>query len=194
MDKYNILITGCSSGLGNYLVKKFELEGHLILKHMGRMDKDLSLTKQTLELAELAREFGVNMLINNAAIVCPNMYLNEYNVDMIEDMINVDLTAPILLTNSLLPNLKKIININSMVGLEIKSPRTLYSATKWGLRGFSNSLKKENSNIDILDVYPTNIKTTPDKINAMNVEEVVDKIYNAFDNNLKDLVLDGRPK
>ena len=66
-----------------------------------------------------------------------------------------------------------------MVGLEVKTPRTLYSATKWGLRGFSNSFKKESS-VKVLDVYPTNIKTTPDRNNAMDIDWVVDKIYNAF--------------
>ena len=107
-------------------------------------------------------------------------------------MINVNLTAPILLSYHLQHKLKKIININSMVGLEIKTPRTLYSATKWGLRGFSNSLKKENKDLNVLDVYPTNIKTTPDRENAMELDYVVNKIYDSFEKNEKELILDGR--
>ena len=107
-------------------------------------------------------------------------------------MINVNLTAPILLSSVLADQLKHIININSMVGLEIKAPRTLYSATKWGLRGFSNSLKKENSKIKVLDVYPTNIKTTPDRKNAMELDYVVQKIYSSFKEGHEDLILDGR--
>ena len=107
-------------------------------------------------------------------------------------MINVNLTAPILLTYHLLPQLKNIININSIVGLEVKPFRTMYSATKWGLRGFAQSLKAENKNINILDVYPTNIKTTPDKQNAMEVDYVIDSIYNSFINKEKTLILDGR--
>ena len=107
-------------------------------------------------------------------------------------MIDVNLTAPILLTYHLQSYLTDIININSMVGLEIKSPRTLYSATKWGLRGFSQSLKQENKNINILDVYPTNIKTSPDKENAMDVEFVVNSIYNSFNQKQQELILDGR--
>ena len=79
-----------------------------------------------------------------------------------------------------------------MVGLEVKAPRTLYSATKWGLRGFSNSLKKENNNIKILDVYPTNIKTTPDRQNAMELNFVVESIYQSFIKNKEQLILDGR--
>ena len=80
-----------------------------------------------------------------------------------------------------------------MVGLEIKAPRTLYSATKWGLRGFSNSLKKE-SNLSVLDVYPTNIKTTPDRANAMDIDMVVDEIYSAFIEEKEELILDGRKR
>ena len=79
-----------------------------------------------------------------------------------------------------------------MVGLEVKSPRTLYSATKWGLRGFSNSLKKENKNINVLDVYPTNIKTDPKRQNAMELDFVINEIYNAFVQQKENLILDGR--
>ena len=82
-----------------------------------------------------------------------------------------------------------------MVGLEVKQPRTLYSATKWGLRGFSNSLQAEKGIPFILDVYPTNIKTTPDKENAMPVDVVVNHIYESFDKGTDNyLILDGRPK
>ena len=115
-----------------------------------------------------------------------------YSSEEIYKMIDVNLTAPILLTYHLQSYLTDIININSMVGLEIKSPRTLYSATKWGLRGFSQSLKQENKNINILDVYPTNIKTSPDKENAMDVEFVVNSIYNSFNQKQQELILDGR--
>jgi short-subunit dehydrogenase len=107
-------------------------------------------------------------------------------------MIDVNLTSPILLTFYLLDQLTDVININSMVGLEIKPSRTLYSATKWGLRGFAQSLKEENKNTNILDVYPTNIKTTPDKQNAMDVDFVVDNIYDSFLNKKQTLILDGR--
>ena len=86
---------------------------------------------------------SIDILINNAAIICPGKELLLYSHDEISNMVEVNLTAPILLTFYLLNQLTDIININSMVGLEIKSPRTLYSATKWGLRGFAQSLKEE---------------------------------------------------
>jgi short-subunit dehydrogenase len=187
-----ILITGSNSGLGKHLLSKFKNEGYEIFEHNGSKHYDLSNPDEIKKLADDARIFGINILINNAAIVCPNKEFSLYSVEEIHKMINVNLSAPILLTYYLQNFLTDIININSMVGLETKSPRTLYSATKWGLRGFSQSLKQENKNINILDVYPTNIKTTPDKQNAMNVDLVVNSIYNSFINKEQTLILDGR--
>ena len=48
--------------------------------------------------------------------------------------------------------------------------------------------------INILDVYPTNIKTKPDINNAMDVNMVVDQIYMSFIKKEKELILDGRKK
>jgi short-subunit dehydrogenase len=191
MNKFRVLITGCSSGLGLHLANKFEQEGHFVFRHEGRKHFDLTNSDEIKKLSQEAKKQQIDVLINNAAIVCPNILLEKYDADLIDSMIEVNLKAPIILTKNLLSNLKGVININSMVGLEVKTPRTLYSATKWGLRGFSNSFKKEN-NVKVLDVYPTNIKTTPDRINAMDIDWVVDKIYNAFIEQKEELILDGR--
>jgi len=187
-----VLITGANSGLGKHLVSKFKFNGYEVFEHNGSKHYNLSNQNEIKQLADDAKKFGVNILINNAAIICPSKEFSLYSQEEINNMVNVNLTAPILLTFYLLNQLTDIININSMVGLEVKSPRTLYSATKWGLRGFSQSLKTENNKLNVLDVYPTNIKTTPDKQNAMDVEFVVDSIYNSFLNKEQTLILDGR--
>jgi short-subunit dehydrogenase len=190
--KKKILITGCSSGLGIFLVNKFQSKGHDVFQHLGKKHYDLSDINDIKKLANEAIDYNVDVLVNNAAIVCPNILLNEYTEELILNMIDVNLRAPILLSYFLQSHLTDIININSMVGLEYKKPRTLYSATKWGLRGFSNSLKLETSNINILDVYTTNIKTTPERENALDANYVVDSIYEAFQKKESELILDGR--
>jgi short-subunit dehydrogenase len=187
-----ILITGANSGLGKHLASKFKNNRYEVFEHNGSKHYNLTNQDEVKRLADDAKDFGVNILINNAAIVCPSKELSLYSYNEISNMVDVNLTAPILLTFYLLNQLTDIININSMVGLETKSPRTLYSATKWGLRGFAQSLKEENKNINILDVYPTNIRTTPDRQNAMDVNFVVDNIYNSFLNKEQTLILDGR--
>jgi short-subunit dehydrogenase len=88
--------------------------------------------------------------------------------------------------------LNGIININSMSGIETKKLRSLYASTKWGLKGFSGCLKKEYDKINILDVYPSSIKTNSTIINGMEISYVVDSIYNNYYKNINELILDGR--
>lgn len=190
--KKTVLITGSNSGLGKYLVEKFESSGNTVIEHLGHKHFDLSKVDEIESLAEFAKTRKVDVLVNNAAITCPSKKLEMYDVDEIQRMVSVNLTAPIILTHLLLNQLTDVININSMVGLEVKSGRTLYSATKWGLRGFSQSLKSESNSLNVLDVYPTNIQTNPDRVNAMNVYYVVDRIYNSFIKRDQELILDGR--
>ena len=92
----------------------------------------------------------------------------------------------------LLDNLKGLININSILGLEFKCNRTIYSAAKWGLRGFSNTLKMEKNNINVLDVYTTRFND-PDDSKCMDINKVTNCIYNSFVNEENELIMDGRP-
>lgn len=212
MSSNNVLITGSSSGLGNYLALYFSKKGHDVLLH-GRNEGKLKETqKKILEngskakyivsdlrnsreidsLCKKALEEDIKILINNAGIICPNLPFKEISNDIIDDMISVNLVAPIKIINALSSHLEHVININSMVGLEAKKNRTLYASGKWGLKGFSDSLKQEEIKFNILDVYPTNIKTWPERKNAMEVDYVLNEIYKAMTKCKKDLVLDGR--
>tara|TARA_Y100000589_G_scaffold312646_1_gene333203 strand:- start:280 stop:885 length:606 start_codon:yes stop_codon:yes gene_type:complete len=186
-----VLITGASRGLGLYLADKFEREGYPVLKHNGKQHFDLSQEEQLLELVEEAKKFGVKILINNASIKCPGIVFENYEFKSFEKIIEVNLLAPIKLSYLLFKDLNSIININSVVGLEIKPFRTLYSASKYGLRGFSNSLKEENKEINILDVYTSSFSGIDPK-KHMKIDIVVDGIYKAFKNKKKELIIDGR--
>ena len=98
------------------------------------------------------------------------------------------------MTKLLYDKVDDIININSMVGLEPKKHRTIYGSTKFGLKGFSDSLRLE-SDKNIVDVYPTRIQTYPERKNCMDIKFVCDKIYESYSKKLnKDLILDGRLK
>ena len=72
----------------------------------------------------------------------PRTALKDFPYEKIESMIKVNLIAPIKIINNLVNILDHVININSMVGMEPKKNRSLYAASKWGLRGFSESLLK----------------------------------------------------
>ena len=212
MSLSKVIITGSSKGLGYYLAKYFALKGHSVIIH-GRNKKrleeineeikktgteseyfisNLENSNEIIDFSDFAIKKNVKILINNAGITCPNKPFQEIDNNIIKKMIDVNITAPIMLINLLKNNIEQIININSMSGLESKKNRTIYAATKWGFRGFSESLKKEENTYGILDVYPTNIRTWPERKNAMNVDFVVKKIYSSMISKDKELILDGR--
>ena len=193
--KKNVLITGASRGLGYQLAKKFEKEGHNVLKHLGKSDYNLNSQNEIDELAKKAKDFGVQVLINNAGILCPGIKFKDYSLKKINEFLDVNLRAPIVLMHILKNELENIININSMVGLEVKRHRTLYSASKWGLRGFSNSLKMEAEYLNILDVYVSRlIDNDESNLNGQNTKIVSELIYEAYLNKEEELILDGRNK
>jgi len=209
-----VLITGATGGLGNFLSKYFVEKGHPLIISSNSKDKLQKLKKdltgingdveyfncnllneeEVLELTKISENSNVKVLVNNAAITCPGKKLDELSTEEIHTMLTINLIAPILLTKFLENCLSDIININSMVGLEHKKYRTLYSASKWGLRGFSESYKKEIKNLNVLDVYPSNIRTWPNRKNAMDAISVVSKIYESFQNKESHLIIDGRSK
>ena len=193
MIKKNVLITGTSRGLGYQLAKKFEKEGHNVLQHFGKKDYDLKSQIEIEELAKNAKQFGVKVLINNAGILCPGIEFKDYSLEQINEFIDVNLRAPIVLIHLLKDEIENIININSIVGLEVKRNRTLYSASKWGLRGFSNSLKTESECLDILDVYVSRLVEQDKNANeGLQTKKVSELIYEAFVKKQKELILDGR--
>jgi short-subunit dehydrogenase len=205
------LITGSSRGLGLYLAKFFNKKGYKVILHGRNEDDlkniikslptpndfeyfscDLSKNKEIKSLCNFAIERKINVLINNAGITCPGLSLNDLSDREINFMLDVNLKANIFLTKYLNAYVENIININSMVGIEPKKNRSIYSATKFGMRGFSQSLNLEDISCKILDVYPTNIQTWPGRENAMDINYVLNEIYDAMIKSKENLILDGR--
>ena len=220
-DKKSVLITGSSRGLGRELALKFAIEDYPVIIH-GRdnqsirqtSEKILSLEKccfrvdgdlmgsGTIEyLKSISEKLGISVLINNAVIHCPNIPLEQFEDKRVYDMIHTNLIAPILLTKKIFPifimqGYGTIININSLSGMENQKLRSVYSASKWGLRGFSNSLKLEamNHNIKVINVFASRIKTRPEFSYGMEPEYVAGKIYEHWASDQRgDLILDDRP-
>ena len=207
-----ILITGSSNGLGQHLALFFAKKGFDIVLH-GRSENkleqiktqindigqkvefyicDFSKEKEINNFCKIISNIDIQILINNAGMHCQNKPLEDLSEEYIQNIVNINLIAPIKIIRCLMRNLKTIININSMSGLEAKKNRSLYASTKWGLRGFSDCYKQEEHSIDILDVFPTNINTSNSRENAMSVDIVVEKIFEAFENRQSELILDGR--
>lgn len=219
-NRPSALITGSSRGLGRALASQFSANGYDIILH-GRDLVRLAETAEAIrtiggnytqvigdiregttieELTRVGQDRDVSVLVNNAGIYGSKLPLGEVGSQEIRDLVQINLVAPILLTQGLFPTIVKnsgaVININSITGYQAQVLRTVYSAAKWGLRGFSDSLKLEaqKQGVHVFNVFTSRIKTQPQFTYGMEPDYVAQKIYLHLKARQKeDLLLDERP-
>lgn len=115
----------------------------------------------------------------------------ENTKDQLEQIIEINLKVPILLTHDLYEVMKSnssgtIIFINSSAGKQGYPNHTLYSTSKFGLAGFAQSLRQEakQHNIRVISIHPGGIKTSlyeklhkkPDTSGYMDAEKIAEMI------------------
>jgi len=174
------------------------------------VEGDLSEESTLDALCKLGKDNNVSVLINNAGTDLSPEYagieqkqpLSEIEDWQIDDILITNLSAPIKLTKRFYKLfLKKgngtIININSLSGLKSHRHRSVYCASKWGLKGFADSLRLEtvNNKVRILGIYPGRINTRAHFTYGMDAKKVAQKIYAAYENTgVNELVIDERPE
>jgi short-subunit dehydrogenase len=169
------LVTGATGGIGGAIAGALHARGaHVVLS--GRREELLEELCATLgEPAEaipadlsdrdgparLAQAAGaVDVLVANAALPASGR-TEEFAPDAIDRALDVNLRAPIQLTRALLPGMLErrrghVVLVSSLSG-KVGSPRSgIYSATKFGLRGFAAGLREdvEPSGIGVTVVFP----------------------------------------
>ncbi len=183
-DPLKVLVSGGSSGIGKAIVKELKDSGYKVFRisrYKGEIVCDLR-DEKVLEqkIKKFLSENDVDLLINCAGIGEFKPH-EEINFKKICEIIDVNLKAPILLTNLCLRSLKKtkghIINISSIEALRHSKFSALYTATKSGLRDFSLSLFEEvrKSGVRVTSVNPDLVKT--DFFKNLNFEPKDNKEY-----------------
>lgn len=179
------IVTGASSGIGEATAWELARRGARVVLAARREDKlnanvaaitgaggqavaiptDVTDAEQITRLVARTEElFGcVDIVVNNAGIAWKDPYTRN-SVGQIKQSIDVNLVGAILLTHAVLPGMLRrssgtIISVASVAAHIAVDP--LYSATKYGLRGFSLSLRRQlgGTGISVSLVSPGFVRT-----------------------------------
>ncbi len=219
-SKGTALITGASSGIGAIYADRLAKRGHdliLVARNRERLDSlakrlvqetgrsvevmvaDLNDKSNLARVEEVLRANpNITVLVNNAGIGAPATLL-ESNIDQMNQMIDLNITALVRLTYAVAPAFVKrgngsIINIASVVGIAPEILNGVYGGTKAFVIAFSLSLHKEfaERNIRVQAVLPgatatdfwdlagTPLKDVPTEI-VMKAEDMVDAAIAGLD-------------
>lgn len=151
-----IIITGASDGLGLQLAKLYKEAGKTVV-NISRNKSDFSDInilcdlqkesdiKKTVEQI-VAMEEPLEALINCAGVMSAQP-LDKITGDEIDRVMSTNVKSAILLVSGLVEKIKKdgadIVNVSSTGGLKGYVDQTVYSTSKWAMRGFSVNLQLE---------------------------------------------------
>ena len=199
-----VLITGANEGLGYSLAKKFVIDGYNVVGTY-RNEKKLenikvlpikcdirSETDIKNAIFQIKKSFRrIDILVNNAGIRIESS-VKDMTSKMWADVINTNLTGTFLMTKYAMPLLRKsdspiIINVSSIRGLYGGKNLSAYSASKFGIIGFSQSLAEElkNDGIKVYSICPAamdtnmirNVKHGIPKEKLIQLGEIANIIY-----------------
>lgn len=192
-----IILTGANGGIGSEIAKLLSKEGAtLVLVGLDETDlqqlnqqlggqhhiiqADISISEDRQSIVSFCQHLkdGVDIVINNAGVGQFSLF-EDMDENQISSIIIINLSSTILLTQSLLPLLltrprAQIINIGSILGSIGFPGSTIYCASKFGIRGFTEALRRELMDTEISIRYfaprATNTAINTDKVVAMNNE------------------------
>ncbi|MDE2489550.1 MAG: SDR family oxidoreductase [Elusimicrobia bacterium] len=146
LPRRKALVTGASRGLGAAIAAALRARGTEVLAP-SRAELDLLDPASIRAYADSAAAADVDILVNNAGINTPRL-LVDLRDDEWAATLQTNLTAVMSLTRALAPGMRarrwgRIVNISSIFSLVTKERRSLYSATKAGLNGFTRAAAVE---------------------------------------------------
>ena len=174
-----ILITGASKGLGKSLVELLSTCDTRIIA-LARSINSTNLPKEVTKIPCNVRDLlsidlafktidkdfkKIDILINcvGRALVKP---LEDTSREEIMDVFGINLKGNIYIAQEvykrMLPHKSgQILNVVSTSGIRARENETIYAASKWGLKGFTDSLRAEAkpNGIKVLGVYPGGMRT-----------------------------------
>jgi NADP-dependent 3-hydroxy acid dehydrogenase YdfG len=197
------VITGASSGIGEATARALATDGYRLALLARRADRvraladeighdaiaieaDVTDRDSLVTAAQRVRdEFGrVDVLINNAGV----MLLAPFTSDQREEqrrMVEVNLLGAMTATEVVLDQLRDgggdLVNISSVAGRTARPGNAAYAATKWGMNGWSESLRQElQPDVRVIVIEPGAVTTElVDHITHGETKQAIEQFYEA---------------
>jgi len=183
-----LLITGASSGIGAAVARRFSQEGYRLVLAARRFDRlsalaeeirgqggealpvaaDLSQVGDIQRLVQSALEHThqIDILFNNAGFGRLDWLEGLDPLSDVQAQIQVNLSGLIWMAQAVLPHMIErrsghIINMASLAGWVAPPTYTVYAATKFGVRGFTEALRREVApyGVHVSGIYPGAVDT-----------------------------------
>jgi uncharacterized protein len=175
LEGSTVLLTGATGGIGQSIARALAARGARVLVSGRRAEQldevcaeigggaealsaDLAERDAPAELAE--RAGAVDVLVANAALPAAGR-VEDFTPEEIDRALDVNLRCPVQLSRALLPGMLErgrghILFVSSLAGKLAPMRSALYSATKFGLRGFAGGLREDlrGSGVGVTVVYP----------------------------------------
>jgi short-subunit dehydrogenase len=181
------VVTGAASGIGAELARQLAAKGcdlaladrnaELLAQVAAEARaKGVKVTEHVLDVADrkalaalpkavLAKHKRVTLLINNAGVALMGRF-DQVSLEEFEWLMDINFWGPVRLTHAFLPTLlaqraAHIVNISSVFGLFAPPGQAPYVASKFGVRGFSETLRHEldGTGVGLTVVHPGGVKT-----------------------------------
>ena len=183
------VVTGAASGIGEALAIHLARRGsHLVLVDRdaerldavaGRIRADHLALRVTTHVADLSDDDATaalaetlatgypetTLLVNNAGVALGGRF-DQVTLEEFDWVMAVNFRAVVRLTHALLPVLKEnagshVVNVSSVFGIFAPAGQAAYSASKFAVRGFSESLRHElaQDGVGVTVVHPGGIRT-----------------------------------
>jgi short-subunit dehydrogenase len=170
-----VLVTGATGGIGHAIARAFAARGASLILTGRRVDVlaplaeelggtalacDLASRDDVDRLAREANEAEIDVLVANAALPASGV-LTELSQEEIDRMLEVNLRAPVALARAIAPGMiarrrGHFAFISSLSGKAGAPASSIYSATKFGLRGFALGLREDlhPAGVGVSTVFP----------------------------------------
>ena len=197
------IITGGAQGFGLDVAKRFlhsgakvfiwDVDENLLKKVVNEINNpnltynkvDVSNYKNVETIVnEITLKHNIDILINNAGITGPTASLWDYDVEMWNKIVEINLMGTFNCCRTIVPNMIKnnygrIVNVASVAGKDGNANASAYSAAKAGAIGLTKSLGKElaDKNIAVNAVTPAGAKTRIlDQMSKEHVQRMLSKV------------------